>query len=288
MKKHKTLSRPRHESASSRLLAPDMRASITVCTGRRCYKNGAGALLAVLAQSQSNLPARSVGCSGVCPPDRVLVNEGPASPGPTLQLLASDESLVAAAVAAAIEASTRAPRQMRSRPVRCAMSNTPSQALQPPGSGLAGLWQSAVGAAVRWLRATLLWLLRLLSPPKKMRGGFVLPMSSCAAETCLVRGVATSDFEPQHWLLAHFGYAPSPFYAKIRGSSAGGGAEAGAADGSLQAGYKQATSASEVVWLQLGAGAPPRSKVAVSMVRHRPSTPCPHQNRPKPPHRARR
>lgn len=244
--------------------------TLTVCTGRRCFKNGAGALLAVLAQSHSSLPARSVGCSGVCPPDRVLVCEGPSCPGPTLQLLASDERLVAASAAEAIEACTRAPHPRRCAPVRCAMSD----AVQPPGSGLAG-WQRVVGAVVRWLRGKLLWLLRLLSPPKKMRGGFVLPMSSCATETCLIRGVATSSFEPQHWLLAHFGYSPSPFYATIRGGGAAGGAEGGAADGSLQAGYKQATSAGEVVWLQLGAGAPPRSEVDVSMVRRRPRPPAP-------------
>ena len=61
----------------------------TVCTGNRCYRNGA---MTLLAACREITPSRSVGCSGVCPPNAVSVNEGPESAGPPLALVARDAS----------------------------------------------------------------------------------------------------------------------------------------------------------------------------------------------------
>ena len=62
-------------------------ATLTVCTGNRCWRNGAGRLL---AEVQQHTPARSVGCSGVCPRGAVSVCEGPECLGEALALPASD------------------------------------------------------------------------------------------------------------------------------------------------------------------------------------------------------
>ena len=86
---------------------------LTVCTGARCWRNGAGRLLAA-AQSRDELNARSVGCSGLCPRNAVSVCEGPDCPGPALVLQASDEMEAEQAVQLAA-ASKVAPRRTRRR-----------------------------------------------------------------------------------------------------------------------------------------------------------------------------
>ena len=85
--------------AEARVAAPRMAVSqrkqarpaavTTVCTGNRCYRNGA---MTLLAACREITPSRSVGCSGVCPPNAVSVNEGPESAGPPLALVARDAS----------------------------------------------------------------------------------------------------------------------------------------------------------------------------------------------------
>ena len=63
--------------------------SLTICTGARCWRNGAGRLLEAAAERGS---ARAVGCSGVCPQGAVSVCEGPDCPGDALVLPARDEA----------------------------------------------------------------------------------------------------------------------------------------------------------------------------------------------------
>ena len=105
--------------------------ALTICTGRRCWNNGAGALLAA-AKAASKLPVHSLGCSGVCPPDAVLVCEGPACPGPTMLLPASDGDEAASSAATAIR--------------RCA---APSMSLAAPVAHTAGQFAAtAIGSGV--------------------------------------------------------------------------------------------------------------------------------------------
>lgn len=66
-------------------------AALTVCTGARCWRNGASRLIAELEDIPQNAALfRRVGCSGVCPRNAVSVCEGPECPGPALALPAED------------------------------------------------------------------------------------------------------------------------------------------------------------------------------------------------------
>ena len=63
---------------------------LTICTGNRCWRNGAQKLVQATSSTQS-IPVRTVGCSGVCPRDAVSVCEGPDCDGPAMALSAADE-----------------------------------------------------------------------------------------------------------------------------------------------------------------------------------------------------
>lgn len=76
-----------------------MEGSLTICTGNRCWRNGAGRLLAA---ARKHPEVRSVGCSGVCPRGRVSVCEGPDCPGEELALRASDDAEAAESAATAM------------------------------------------------------------------------------------------------------------------------------------------------------------------------------------------
>ena len=79
---------------------------ITVCTGARCWRNGASALVHAV-EARACTPVRAVGCSGVCPRGGVSVCEGPSCPGPPLILSAKDADAARASAVlacAAVEA----------------------------------------------------------------------------------------------------------------------------------------------------------------------------------------
>ena len=64
---------------------------LTICTGNRCWRNGAGRLIAASQErAAARFSVRGVGCSGVCPVGAVSVCEGPTSgPIPAMQLAAT-------------------------------------------------------------------------------------------------------------------------------------------------------------------------------------------------------
>ena len=76
---------------------------LTVCTGRRCWRNGAGLLLAAAQLSAPpELAVISTACSGFCPPGKVLVCEEASCPGPTMILAIESEEAATKAAAEAI------------------------------------------------------------------------------------------------------------------------------------------------------------------------------------------
>ena len=76
---------------------------LTVCTGRRCWRNGAGLLLAAAQLSApSELVVVSTACSGFCPPGKVLVCEEASCPGPSMILAIESEEAATKAAAEAI------------------------------------------------------------------------------------------------------------------------------------------------------------------------------------------
>ena len=91
--------------------AADATDALTICTGNRCWRNGAGRLLGAACEraSGTRVAVRSVGCSGVCPRDAVSVCEGPECPGGTpLALPAKDEAQAAASAETALAMVQRA------------------------------------------------------------------------------------------------------------------------------------------------------------------------------------
>ena len=107
---------PQRPTTRLRAPAPECRlqsglkgsALLTICTGNRCWRNGAGRLLAA-ARTHDAVEVRSVGCSGVCPQGAVSVCEGPECAGEALALRASCDSTAATAASAAIDALRCAP-----------------------------------------------------------------------------------------------------------------------------------------------------------------------------------
>ena len=87
---------------------------LTVCTGNRCWRNGAGLLLAA---TRVLTTARTVGCSGVCPSGAVSVCEGPDCDGDAMVLLARDEAEAETSAAVAVAALRRV--RARTQPPRC-------------------------------------------------------------------------------------------------------------------------------------------------------------------------
>ena len=86
-----------------------MEGSLTICTGNRCWRNGARRLVEAANEAAnearaSDVVVRTVGCSGVCPPAAVSVCEGPDCAGEALALTATDETSAAASAKAAIRA----------------------------------------------------------------------------------------------------------------------------------------------------------------------------------------
>ena len=86
--------RMRLEDAEESDSPPRSPAALTVCTGNRCYRSGGARLLAACRAMSPVGPAlvRPVGCSGVCPPGLVSVNEGPESEGRPMALEAADDA----------------------------------------------------------------------------------------------------------------------------------------------------------------------------------------------------
>ena len=76
---------------------------LTVCTGRRCWRNGAGLLLAAAQLSAPpELAVVSTACCGFCPPGKVLVCEEASCPGPSMILAIESEEAATKAAAEAI------------------------------------------------------------------------------------------------------------------------------------------------------------------------------------------
>ena len=76
---------------------------LTVCTGRRCWRNGAGLLLAAAQLSAPpELVVVSTACSGFCPPGKVLVCEEASCPGPSMILAIESEEAATKSAAEAI------------------------------------------------------------------------------------------------------------------------------------------------------------------------------------------
>lgn len=94
---------------------------LTVCTGARCWRNGAGMLLK--QADTSVLSVRTVGCSGVCPRGAVSACEGPDCPGPALTLLATTESVAAASLVNAARSLKRAGHVEMKQPEDVASTN---------------------------------------------------------------------------------------------------------------------------------------------------------------------
>jgi len=84
--------------------------ALTICTGNRCWRNGAGRLLGAACEraSGARVAVRSVGCSGVCPRDAVSLCEGPECPGTPLALPAADEAQAGASAETALAMVQRA------------------------------------------------------------------------------------------------------------------------------------------------------------------------------------
>lgn len=108
---------------------------LTVCTGRRCSSHGAAALLTALSLSPPpQMAVRGVGCSGACPPGRVVVCEGPDCPGPCMLLSAGDAGAVKRSAAEA----------RRSVRPRC---SSPAMSAAGGGSPLRRVGAAALAAA---------------------------------------------------------------------------------------------------------------------------------------------
>ena len=76
---------------------------LTVCTGRRCWRNGTGLLLAAAQLSTPpELVVVSTACSGFCPPGKVLLCEEASCPGPSMILAIESEEAATKAAAEAI------------------------------------------------------------------------------------------------------------------------------------------------------------------------------------------
>ena len=79
------------------------RPELTICTGRRCWRNGAGLLLAAAQLSAPpELSVVSTACCGFCPPGKVLVCEDASCPGPSMILAVESEEAATTAAAEAI------------------------------------------------------------------------------------------------------------------------------------------------------------------------------------------
>ena len=79
------------------------RPELTICTGRRCWRNGAGLLLAAAQLSAPpELSVVSTACCGFCPPGKVLVCEDASCPGPSMILAVGSEEAATKAAAEAI------------------------------------------------------------------------------------------------------------------------------------------------------------------------------------------
>ena len=92
-------------------------AQLTICTGRRCWRNGAGLLLAAAQLgAPPELTVVKTACCGFCPPGEVLACEGPNCPGPTMLLTAADaeqaKTSAAEAIAAVVARGRTTPPQM--------------------------------------------------------------------------------------------------------------------------------------------------------------------------------
>ncbi|EOD28876.1 hypothetical protein EMIHUDRAFT_234388 [Emiliania huxleyi CCMP1516] len=136
---------------------------LTVCTGRRCSSHGAAALLTALSLSPPpQMAVRGVGCSGACPPGRVVVCEGPDCPGPCMLLSAGDAGAVKRSAAEARRsladllgvdevppAAVAAVRLLQPlyEPLK-AVSPSCTEALYPEFNE-ANMWEASTGATLR-------------------------------------------------------------------------------------------------------------------------------------------
>lgn len=88
--------------------------TLTVCTGNRCWRNGAQHLLQAAidecANTEGAISVRPVGCSGVCPHAAVSVCEGPDCAGDASSLPAMDEFTATASAQLAVAALRRSNR----------------------------------------------------------------------------------------------------------------------------------------------------------------------------------
>ena len=112
---------------------------LTVCTGNRCWRNGAGRLMAASkAQAAGRFTVRSVGCSGVCPKGAVSVCEGPTCRAPAMQLRASDDAEALSSSATAIAALVEGEAQQPNAPAEASLPSAPQHASASVAATLTG------------------------------------------------------------------------------------------------------------------------------------------------------